>query len=233
MSEPVTNTDASDDKSTEVGESSVEMPGDEIIVEEITYKACKSMSWASLPLPILPPREEFEKVEKFVYDAISFRTYTLQDRSQMNPAALKTAGLGYKAILDLLRKADDRAMLVKVLLALRSSGGGTTMGKIIRENKKHSTMLHLIFKLEPFPSKIPVPKEGDKSKNHVPLDCSLADAYLNLIVALVSANSVFLTPALNMLWRCIALTDAVTPEDRQLVQFNDENMTPAVSKLIT
>jgi len=41
----------------------------------------------------------------------------------------------------------------------------------------------------------------------------------------VSANSVFLTPALIMLWRYIQITDAITPADRQLVQFNDVGKT--------
>jgi hypothetical protein len=33
---------------------------------------------------------------------------------------------------------------------------------------------------------------------------------------------VFLTPALNMLWRCIQKTDAITTEDRQLILWHDK-----------
>lgn len=188
--------------------------------EDISYTPCMSMSWASLPMPIRPPKEEYEPVENFVFDAISSRS--MKDISQL-PVDLelqKAGTLGNKAILNLLRKRDDQGMMKKVLLALRTCGEGTTMGKIISDSKRHSNLLHLIFRLDPFPLDVPAP--GVLAKNEaVPYDLSLADAHLNLIVALVSANSVFLTPALIMLWRYIQITDAITPADRQLVQFND------------
>jgi len=47
-------------------------------------------------------------------------------------------------------------------------------------------------------------------------DYTLGEVYLNFIVALTSANSVFLTPTLNALWRLITSTDAVTPHDLEL-----------------
>ncbi len=47
-------------------------------------------------------------------------------------------------------------------------------------------------------------------------DFTLGEVFLNFIVALTSANSVFLTPTLNALWRLIIQTDAVTPHDQQL-----------------
>lgn len=194
---------------------------DEFIIEHISYTPCTSMSWASVPRPILPKKEEYDPVEKFVYDAVSFRS--LIDRSQMDLSTQKAAGLGYKAILDLLRKCDDPEMLKKVLLALRTSGEGTTMGKIISDSKRHRNLLHLIFRLDPFLSPDDAKPSTESNTKDIPFDWSLADAYLNLIVALVSFNSVFLTPALNMLWRLIQCTDAITPEDRQLVQFIDEN----------
>jgi RNA polymerase I specific transcription initiation factor RRN3. len=59
--------------------------------------------------------------------------------------------------------------------------------------------------------------EKEATDNLPQFNLDLADAYLNLILALVSANSVFLTPTLNMLWRCIQNTDAITLEDRQLI----------------
>ncbi len=201
------------------GESTIP---DEFIIEGISYTPCTSMCWASIIRPMLPPKDEYAPVEKFVYNAICYRSVT--DRAQMEPSTQKAAGLGYKAILDLLRKRDDPIMLRKVLLALRTSGEGMAMGKIISDSKRHSNLLHLIFKSDPFSL-----SDEANTKSNVATDAavtshdySLADAYLNLIVALVSANSVFLTPALNMLWRLMTDTDAITPEDRQLVLHMDE-----------
>jgi hypothetical protein len=207
-----------------VGESSIDISTDEIIVEDISYMPCNSMSWAFVPKPNLPPKADFEPVEKFVDNAISHRS--IINRSQIDPSIQKSAGLGYKAILDLLRKRDDVKMLVKILLALRTSGGGTTLGKITRDSKRHSTLVHLIFRLDPFlsPEERKSLTDSNPTKN-ISFDWSLTDAYLNLIVALVSANSVFLTPALNMLWRFIQRTDAITPLDRQLVQFMEDDAT--------
>jgi len=189
--------------------------------EEISWIPCKSMTWAFLPKPILPPKEEYDPVEKFVYDAISSRS--VKDRNRIDLEQQKSAALGYKAILELFRKRDDTTMLKKVLLALRTSGDGTTMGMIISNSKMHSNLLHLLFKMDIFSSNnIERSSESGGKTGNTSCDLSLADAYLNLTVALVSANSVFLTPALNMLWRCIQNTDAITTEDRQLVLSHDK-----------
>ena len=106
-------------------------------------------------MPIRPPKEEYEPVENFVFDAISSRS--MKDISQL-PVDLelqKAGTLGNKAILNLLRKRDDQGMMKKVLLALRTCGEGTTMGKIISDSKRHSNLLHLIFRLDPFPLDVP------------------------------------------------------------------------------
>ena len=201
----------------------------------ISYIPCKSMSWATLSRPILPPKEEYEPVEKFVFDAINVRS--LKDRNEVDIETQKAANLGYKAILDLLRKSDDPVTLKKVILALRTSGEGTTMGKIISNSKRHSHLLHLIFRLDPFSvdnavETADVNSDEKAEKDNLQCDWSVADAYLNLIVALVSANSVFLTPAVNALWRFISSTDAITSEDRQLVQFMEEKNSNEENKRI-
>ncbi len=194
--------------------------------DEISYLPCKSMDWAILPKPDADKKAlHLEPVEKFVSEAISSRTS--RDVSTESSQKKEVAVSHYRAILDLLRKGDDVVMTKKVLLALRSSGEGTTMGKIIGNSKRHSNLLDLIFRLEPFG--IEKKKSGDDSEQSTPdlkamlldSDLSLADAHLNLIVALVSANSVFLAPALNSIWRQIVQTDAITPEDRQLMLYQD------------
>jgi len=208
MPEPVAVSEAIDP-----GESCVDISqSHEETSEEISWIPCKNMNWALVPRPILPPKEEYDPVEKFVFDAI--RSRSVKDRNELDPEHHKSSVLGYKAILDLLRKRDDASMLRKVLLALRTSGDGTTMGMIISDSKRHSNLLHLLFRMDPFSFD---QKATDGKTERNPFDSTLADAYLNLVVALVSANSVFLTPAINMLWRCIQNTDAITTEDRQLI----------------
>lgn len=192
---------------------------DEEPCDDISYFPCKSMEWAVLPKPDVDKKAlQLEPVEKFVSEAISSRTAgdMSQDASQR-----KEAVSHYRAILDLLRKKEDLAMTKKVLLALRSSGEGTTMGKITGNSKRHSNLLDLIFRLEPFSDDGSEQSSSDPKAKLLNDDLSLADAYLNLIVALVSANSVFLIPALNSIWREIVHTDAITPEDRQLMLYKD------------
>jgi len=136
-------------------------------------------------LPKCPqfPTAEFQPVETFVANAVTSR--------DVNNKA-------YRAILDSIRKADDPPMLCKVLLALR----GTTMNQLSGNPKTHAHLLHLLFRLDPFVKK--------KQDSTLPDDyISLANAHLHLIVALVSANSVFLTPGMTALWRLIVdLPDA-------------------------
>ena len=201
----------------ETGESCVDISqSHEETSEEISWIPCNNMNWAFVPRPILPPKEEYDPVEKFVFDAI--RSRSAKDINELDPEHHKSSILGYKAILELLRKRDDESMLRKVLLALRTSGDGTTMGMIIRDSKRHSNLLHLLFRMDLFSFDQKATDGGAKTQRN-PFDSILADAYLNLVVALVSANSVFLTPAINMLWRCIQKTDAITTEDRQLILY--------------
>jgi RNA polymerase I-specific transcription initiation factor RRN3 len=202
--------------------------------EEILWIPCKSMDWAVIPKPVLPPKKDFDVVETFVFDAIKSRSS--EDPSEMEEDKQKSAALGYRAILELLRKQDDFEMLRKMLLALRTSGGGETLGLIIRQSKKHSMLLHLIFRMDPFPSftqNIKQDLKKEESDDDFSTSLALADAHLNLVLALVSANSVFLTPALNMLWRCIQYTEAITTEDRQLLLFRNRYTSDEEKELIT
>lgn len=176
-----------------------------------------SMEWASLPRARLPPTPEYFPVEKFVSDAVSSRHLQVDGNASEN----KMGAAGYKAILDLLRKRDDIPMLTKVLLALRTSGNGNTMGHICSQRRIHSQLIHLIFRIDPFdPDKVGRVKSVTFEKSNEEEDAqelnaddnSLPDAFLNLVVALVSANSVFLAPTLNALWRLIITAEPALPD---------------------
>jgi RNA polymerase I-specific transcription initiation factor RRN3 len=86
-------------------------------------------------------------------------------------------------------------MLFKVLLALRTTG--STLYQLTSSSQRHAHLLHLLFRLDPF---LPCEQQNGKLQDLI-LDYSLADAHLHLILALVSANSVFLIPGMNALWR--------------------------------
>jgi hypothetical protein len=136
-----------------------------------------------LPKCPLPPHDEFHPVETFVANAVASRE-SEQESTQ-----------AYRAILDCLRNRKDPPMLRKVLLALGTTG--STLYQLTSSSKRHAHLLHLLFRLDPF---LPCEQQNDKLQDPI-LDYSLADAHLHLILALVSANSVFLTPGMNALWR--------------------------------
>jgi len=204
-----------------------------------------SIDWAFLRKPIIPPTEEFSPVEKFVNEAILSRHEHVNANVNVNdgdgdgdgdkiPENKKSnqesvaAAAGYRAILDLLRKLDDLPMLKKVFLALRTSG----LEKISSERSKHPRLIHYIFRLNPFEDSR---QERDVNENisssqrisPVVEDYTLADSYLNFIVALTSANSVFLTPTLNTLWKLITQNDPVTPDD--LTRFKSTSTSTSAS----
>lgn len=141
-----------------------------------------------LPKCSLPPHAELHPVETFVANAVASRE-TEQESTQ-----------AYRAILDCLRKREDPPMLRKVLLALRTMG--STLHQLTSSSKRHAHLLHLLFRLDPF---CPCEKQDGRLQAPI-LDYSLADAHFHLILALVSANSVFLTPGMNALW-CLAHQD--------------------------
>ena len=127
----------------------------------------------TLPPLSLPPPSTLAPVESFIMSSI---------QDQASP--------GYRAILDCLRKRQDPPMLYKVLLALRTSA----LTLLTSNNKTHAHILHLLFRLDSFePSSM-------ATDTMCYTDLSLATAHLHLLVAIVSANSVFVTPALSCIW---------------------------------
>jgi RNA polymerase I-specific transcription initiation factor RRN3 len=178
-----------------------------------SYTPCENIDWAVLPKPILPISLDYEPIEKFVSESV--KSISSRELSP-NSEAFKSSISGYKSILEAFRKKDDPILIKNILLALRTGGNGSTLNDIISETKRHSNLLHHIFRLDSI--------EMNTNEGQTPFgtytkttDFGLMDAHLNLLVALVSANSVFLTPTLNTMWRCIENTDAITPMDKQLV----------------
>lgn len=149
-------------------------------------------------------RKEYQPVETFVSSAI-----TSKDGSSAKP---------YRAILDAIRKKQDPPLLCKVLLALSS----TTLHLLSSNPKQHDHLLHLLFRLDPF-----LTEENSKLPNLY----SLADAHLHLLLALVSANSVFVTPAMNALWRLLTeRKQEVPPEHAQRLHALCANIVRLVPK---
>jgi RNA polymerase I-specific transcription initiation factor RRN3 len=139
---------------------------------------------------VLPPcpqfsRAEFQPVETFVVNAI----------------ASKDSSKEYRVMLDSIRKPRDPPTLCKVLLALR----GTTLYQLTGNPKTHAQLLHWLFRLDPF-----VKEKHEK----LPDFYSLADAHFHLLLALVSANSVFLDSGMSALWRLLTTNAQEAPTER-------------------
>ena len=103
-------------------------------------------------------------------------------------------------------------MLEQIFLALRTADNGLTLHQLSSNPSKHAQLLHFLLRFDPFgaqrvdthkgqviPNKIDDinATEAVKTKDDGFTSAySLADAYFHLILALVSANSVFLVPTM-------------------------------------
>lgn len=163
-----------------------------------------------LPAPAVPPPEKYVPVEKFVAAA-------MEPIHRARGAVITTAQRSkeFLAIVEILHKRDDAAMLHYILLALRTGGHGTVLSMISADSSRYGPMFRLIFNLNPFEPpdtliKATVEENGEeKTPKQLEEDPKvkpfysyhIADAHLNLIAALVSANSVFVTDAIKFIWR--------------------------------
>ena len=136
-----------------------------------------------LPKDPLPPPEIFDPVQKFVANAIEG-----QEKEKEGAPPTRT----YRALVDAFRFQKDREMLRNIILALRTSANGNTL--ILVTRPKHARLMHNIVRLNPFAS----PSSSE-------IDYSLADAHLNLLMAIVSAKSVFVVPVMLSLWKMVTL----------------------------
>lgn len=156
-----------------------------------------------LPRTHLPPSNELEPVETFVSNAI-------QSQLQENPDPGHVDG--FRAIADSLRRPEDPKMLYMVLVALRTAGKGSTLYQMATVNEKFSMLTHLIFKFNPFHIPDKMKEEKEESFYSVYRDWSMADAHFRLILALVSAKSVHVLPALTAVWRILTANRTAAKE---------------------
>jgi hypothetical protein len=143
----------------------------------------------------LPSRKEFEPVEIFVANAVREQHEHNSDNMPIK---------SYKGILDAIRFKNDPVMLQRILLALRTAGNGSTLQFLASSASKHARLVHNIVRFNPFtlpPTTTVGADQGTQQSWSVNYD--LADAYLHLMMALVSANSVLLVATMTSLWKCL------------------------------
>jgi RNA polymerase I-specific transcription initiation factor RRN3 len=174
-----------------------------------------------LPPCDLPPRNELEPVQIFVAKAV------LEHHSQADNGGDPLCAVivpNYQGILEALRAKRDLAMLTKLMIALRTSG--STINLLASESNRHARLWHALVRLVPFDadtaiSATTVPLSSNASEVPLPQpvvapECSvaLADAHFRLLLALISANSVFLVPTITALWKMLTHQIAHAHVDR-------------------
>lgn len=172
---------------------------------------------ATLPKCELPPREDYEPVESLVAAAVE---------SQQTMVGQQSGGKGgghrvseaYGGLIDTLRSKNDLEMVKLVLLALRTSGQGKTLMYLTQSSKAHLQLVHLVVRLNPFELTTTAASAGDDNnnndKNSGCVDYGIVDAQLHLLIAIVSANSVFLVPTLTSFWRFLTAKIEQAPVER-------------------
>jgi hypothetical protein len=152
----------------------------------------------TLPKCSMPPMSELQPIETFVMNAV---------QSQHEETADHAFAQGYRAIADALRRTSDPPMLRKVLIALRIAGKGNVLNLLASHPTKHAQLTHLIFRFDSTSPPAGLAYGMDRAKEKelfkIYKDGSMLDAHLHLILALVSAKSVNVVPALTMVWKMI------------------------------
>lgn len=131
-----------------------------------------------LPKCILPPPSEYSPIEAFVEKAV--REQHEQHANDLVPTR------SYKGILDAIRTKSDPDMLRCVLVALRASGNGATLHNFTSSTTQHARLIHQIVRLDV-----------------VLDDLHLLDAHFHLLLAMTSANTVFLVNVATALWKLL------------------------------
>lgn len=163
-----------------------------------------------LPKCKVPPKEAYEPVEAVVAAAV-------ETQQGMTGTA---GGVGqsdaYRGLIDTLRSKKDLEMIRLVLLALRTSGQGKTLMYLTQSSKKHAQLIHLVVRLNPFElSEKTTVTVTDSTITATPtIDYDIADAQLQLLMAIVSANSVFLLPTITSLWKFLTSKIQEAPVER-------------------
>lgn len=194
----------------------------------VPMEADPSSSLFVLPKCHIPSDDEYVPVEKFVETGVRLRHHGLADPKGC-----------YNAIFTILKNPhQDVGMAHKFLLALRMAGNGSTLNLLTTSSSSllsssashgtsssssssiHARLIHQMIKMNPF--ELPLLRQptasGDSTTSASSFaDYNVADAQLHLILAVVSANSVYLIPALTSLWRMLASSvpsDTNVPEER-------------------
>ena len=163
-----------------------------------------------LPRLALPPAADLEPIELFVSNAVQSQLVDTPEPMHVD---------GYRAIANSLRKSEDPSMLYMLLVALRTAGKGSTLYQLASINK-FNMLVHLIFKFNPFD--YPQPEEnGEKDSKKKDLykpytDFSMADAHFRLILALISAKSVHIVPAVTAIWKLLTYNRETASEPMRL-----------------
>jgi len=167
----------------------------------------------TIPYPeSFPTPEEYEPVEQYIVTSILTK-HNSQPNTTINhtlkklgvvPNRLTVDNRGYKALLLLLKKCDEPRMLF--LLCLVLTHNGTALNILTSNPKCHAHLLHALFRMNPFGLR-EKPKDptnaNAKAKPTTELD--LVDAHLGLIVSIVSSNTTFLIPALELCGRLLTV----------------------------
>ena len=144
-----------------------------------------------LPKCATPSRDKvYGPIEDFVAKAIKSRTEPSGD-----PNVMKT----YKVVLEAVRRKEDPSLLRMIFLAIRTAANGSTLHQLSGNPTKHAQLLHVILRFDPFTGRqgdLDTPKKEDNNSNCPFQNYSMADAHFSLILALVSANTVFLVQAM-------------------------------------
>lgn len=151
----------------------------------------------------MPPQSELEPIEMFVLNAIQSKNVDAPDPAHEQ---------GYRAIVDALKRPVDPPMLRMVLIALRTAGNGGILNRLTTDPAKHAQLIHFLFRFNS--ALTPKFPEGDDTEHIVAVfkDGSLLDAHLHLILAMVSARTINLIPALTAVWRMITDTEDLSED---------------------
>lgn len=145
----------------------------------------------ALPKCELPPQKDMEVVSLFVSKAVR--------EQHQNTDELSVPVEGYRAIGDAIRLQKDLSLLRKVLIALRTSA----LQYLTADTTKHARLIHLIVRFVPFPNSTMKTMLNSDPLDETVDDFDLADAHLNLLTALVTANSLYVVPAMTALWKML------------------------------
>jgi hypothetical protein len=163
-----------------------------------------------LPRCVLPPAEELEPVEAFVEAAV---------RKQEGLPETGAPDKNYSALCDIMRSKRDLSKLRKVLIALRTSGRGSTL-HLITSSRRHARLLHYVLRLNPFELPSTANRAATASGETVPgvslvANYDLADSQLHFLSAVVSANAIFVIPTLTFAWSLLtSRQDDSVPAER-------------------